>query len=671
MAAESNVQTPEGVRTYRGRTLEEILPQIREELGADAIILREREGLVGGVGGFFAQRFIEVEARRGDGDELTDRAPSGSTIDIYDEDDELDLEAPAAAQAGERRLLPAGEPGTGEDASEISARRQTPTGRSEPRPFIPPELQRERIIPRDPQGEPAAPTRRFETDVFLERLREASQILPDEDEQVDEPAAETPGIPASETAAPADPAVTDPAVTEPADEPAQVEPEATGPGQADPDTATPPTRPRPARRTPPERKPRGPQQRRPRPAPRGKQPAQPSQPAAPAEDQPPRTVVDPWTVAMAALVAEPEEPGAPPPPARPRPPAPTQTPNRYADVRQRPPSLRSGLPTDSPAAFAPGAAFPAAPALASDAAPGLAAPIPSATPVAPLEIRTRREGGLRGVIARLLGGRFASTTLPRPAAAHPIDAAAATAIAAELSARGAGQTWTAQLIGTAAAHGTPLSGSLVTAAQAELARRIVPAPPLPATGAAVAFIGAGGTGKTRCTAALASAYSRASTLGVVVIAVDNPGGARELTRLLEGDGVPVLSLDPARAAQAVAAYRPGGFVIIDTPTATPTDPAALEALGASLAPLELDAAFVTLPATLGPQAARRALAGFGRLNPSAVAITHADETDQLAVVVEIAIANRIPLAYLHGGTDHRSAISAVEAGALARQLLAS
>ena len=48
MATESNLQqSSSGVRTYRGRTLEEILPQIRAELGADAIILREREGLVG------------------------------------------------------------------------------------------------------------------------------------------------------------------------------------------------------------------------------------------------------------------------------------------------------------------------------------------------------------------------------------------------------------------------------------------------------------------------------------------------------------------------------------------------------------------------------------------------------------------------------------------------
>src|SRR5262249_37820468 len=49
--------------TYRGESLEELLPQIREELGPDAIIVRQREGIVGGVGGFFGQKGIGVEAR--------------------------------------------------------------------------------------------------------------------------------------------------------------------------------------------------------------------------------------------------------------------------------------------------------------------------------------------------------------------------------------------------------------------------------------------------------------------------------------------------------------------------------------------------------------------------------------------------------------------------------
>ena len=50
-------------KTFRGRTLEELLPQIRAELGPDAIVLRRREGLAGGVGGFFQRSYVEVEAR--------------------------------------------------------------------------------------------------------------------------------------------------------------------------------------------------------------------------------------------------------------------------------------------------------------------------------------------------------------------------------------------------------------------------------------------------------------------------------------------------------------------------------------------------------------------------------------------------------------------------------
>jgi flagellar biosynthesis GTPase FlhF len=639
MATESNVRSAHGVRTYRGRTLEEILPQIREELGPDAIILREREGLVGGVGGFFAQRFIEVEARRGD----------GQSIDIYDDAPDSDLgNVPPAAEAVTERQQPllseAGEPRTEippapEEPVDFTARRQTPVQPpiepSEPRPFDPPVVQRERIVPKlPPQPEPAPPTRRFETDVFLERLRAASAILPDEDEDEDLAEPDAGAAPAASMIAPS-------LQPEPVDEPAEPEPSEPPPAQAKP--------PRPERRPPPERKPRSPQRERPRPAPRPK--------AAP----------------KPALQAPPEpEPEAPPepaaPPTAPRQPAPAQAalppapPNPYETVRQRPTSLQAGLPTARPSAAVPAPIAPApAPAGVYTTFPG---------PPRSLELHGgHAQSGIRGALARLLGARFGRSSTPRPSAPRPIDPVAATEIATELGTPGASQTWTSQLISTAAAHGSPLAGSLRAAAEAEVARRIVSAPALPVTGAAVAFIGAGGTGKTRCTAALASAYSRASTLGVTVIALDNPDGAHELNRLLSGDGVPVLSLSGERARRAIEAARQGGFVIVDTPTATPTDPAQVDALAARLAPLELDATYVTLPATLGPQAARRALGSFGRLHPSAVAITHVDETDQLAVVVEIAIAHRIPLAYLHAGADHQSALTAVDATALAQQLL--
>ena len=70
--------TPEAttdVATFRGRSLEELLPQIREQVGPDAIVLRQRDGLVGGIGGFFQQRFVEVDAIAG-----------RARIDTYDEE---------------------------------------------------------------------------------------------------------------------------------------------------------------------------------------------------------------------------------------------------------------------------------------------------------------------------------------------------------------------------------------------------------------------------------------------------------------------------------------------------------------------------------------------------------------------------------------------------------
>jgi flagellar biosynthesis GTPase FlhF len=62
MASEDQQQT----FTYRGRSLEELVPRIRQELGDDAVIVSRRETTSGGVGGFFAKREIEVEVRPGE-----------------------------------------------------------------------------------------------------------------------------------------------------------------------------------------------------------------------------------------------------------------------------------------------------------------------------------------------------------------------------------------------------------------------------------------------------------------------------------------------------------------------------------------------------------------------------------------------------------------------------
>jgi flagellar biosynthesis GTPase FlhF len=664
VATESNLQqSSSGVRTYRGRTLEEILPQIRAELGAGAIILREREGLVGGVGGFFAQRFIEVDARRGE----------GQSIDVYDDEPEFDLRSAKMAKAPEpviaepKALLAPDPTDLGKTKPPLPPE---PADRAQPRLFVPPAVDVERATPeRAPTG------RRFETGVFMERLREASVELPQDTRPADDFEA---------------------AEAEPAEEPKpERKPRSTRARQ-------------PARTKAPSRSPQGPRG----PSKSGSWAAEmaglphahSAEQAAPAED----AIAVAASAALAASAAaatraesssppsvrptarpvSPRAPRKPPrgvakPPARrpaksarpnreaaaeaapavartPIPPVQETAPSLYDVLPQRPQSLRE-KPTPEPPVGEPGATV---------AVQANGAFAPAVVPKHAPKTRTHADEGLRETLTRLLGGRRRST-IAKPAPAKPIDVVAATEVAQNLSTRGASQAWTSQLITAAGAHGSPLARSLREAAEAEVARRIMPAPALPVTGAAVAFIGAGGSGKTRCTAALASAYRRSSTLSVSVIALDNPEGARELRRLLSDDDVPVMSLSGAMAKRAVDEGRDGGLVIVDTSAVTPTDPSAVEALGLRLEPLELDATYVALPATLGPQAARRALASFGTLKPAAVAITHADETDQLAVAIEIAVSHRIPLAYFHSGTDHRSALSAVDPPALAQQLLPS
>src|SRR4051795_5392708 len=51
------------LKTYRGRSLEEVLPQIKAEFGPDALVVAQREAHEGGVGGFFAKRMVEVDVQ--------------------------------------------------------------------------------------------------------------------------------------------------------------------------------------------------------------------------------------------------------------------------------------------------------------------------------------------------------------------------------------------------------------------------------------------------------------------------------------------------------------------------------------------------------------------------------------------------------------------------------
>jgi flagellar biosynthesis GTPase FlhF len=72
----SDVLVTTETKTYRGESIEDLLPRIRAELGPEAVIVSRREGLIGGVAGFFQKKCVEVDAR-----------PGGARIDVYDDGD--------------------------------------------------------------------------------------------------------------------------------------------------------------------------------------------------------------------------------------------------------------------------------------------------------------------------------------------------------------------------------------------------------------------------------------------------------------------------------------------------------------------------------------------------------------------------------------------------------
>ena len=511
-----------GVRTYRGRKLEDLIPQIRAELGPDAIILRQREGLMGGVGGFFAQKCVEVDAQA---------APHTPQIDIYDED----------------------EPVNGWDEGLED--------------FVNPSA-----IPALPAPAPAQP-----------------ELIAPQPEPI---------------AAQPDPVVE--------------QPETPAPVAADPAPA---------------------------PTARWAQEAE-AFAAAPAPEAPAAPAPAPQELSAESFVTRLEQAAA------------------HVDIDELVKLVTSGrvLGNEAPAAPAPEPIVETPPAPAPE-------PVAESAIVPDPIVETPAPAPAPAVEA----------PAPVPPAASPwvskqagdLDSAEATAVTAELTAQGISESWAQQLIVAAAAHRSPLfNGTLRDAVRATLAA-IIPAPaPLPPTGAAVGFVGAGGSGKTRCAAALASAYAKRSTLASSVVSMGSDDWGGDLKELLKGQNVWVMgAANGPEAAPAVEHGRDGGLVVVDTAGATPRDPASVDQLAAELRSLNLDAVYIAVPATFSVHAARKLLDGFAALGADGIAVTHADEADQLGIAAELSHISGMPVAYIHDGLELDSALSAADPSALAARLL--
>ncbi len=569
-----------GVRIYRGRNLIDLIPRIRADLGPDAVIVRERQGVVGGINGFFAKRFVEVEAQ------------AAPRVDVYDDEDDLSFADDLAdAEVGTEAIIAA------EEQRLALAERAVGTGATAlTETPVEPEAVMEYLAAVEPQGP-------VEAQVAVEPQVPAAPQAPTEDQ-------------------------------------AGVEPEALG--KPPEDVSRSGISPPPAAATP-------------QPA-AGPEPAIASQPAAGARAPVASHLAaapQPSVVPQAPAAAQPAP--APQPPLVPRPAAARRAPFEPPAAYDPQPEVEGGYLTEPEFEIESGAPTGVADPLGRNL-PARLEPLPPP--------RTKKKS--------MRGGRAASIARQRTLRDGDVGREAWIGVARELSGRGMTEVEAERLSMEAAAHGIPLAraSALRDSVREMLARQLMRSPTLPAGGAAVAFVGAGGAGKTRCAAALASAYRRASTLSVMALTLGDADDRRTIETLLETEGVPVKAATEVRSLpRLVSDVRAGGVVVVDTPAIAPGDRAAVLSLAEALEPLKLEGVFVAVPATIGPQAARQLLAGLQPLRPTGIAVTHLDETDQLGIAVELACATGTPIAYVHEGLDIRRALSAPDPVQLATRLL--
>ncbi|HEY5430170.1 MAG TPA: hypothetical protein VIK04_13725 [Solirubrobacteraceae bacterium] len=732
---------PDGVRTYRGRTIEELIPRIRAELGPDAIILREREGLTGGIGGFFAQRCVEIDAQA---------APRVSIyaddLDEEEYDDYEDYEdGPDAEQLADTPIAVEPEP---EPEPEPIAVEPEPAAALPPAPFLDEAsfaarleeatFSTEQILAAEPEPEPepepAAPV--------------APSYIPFDELEEPEPAAAAEPEPAAqpEPEPVVEPEIVAQSEPEPAAEPeptAESEPTAEPEPSTEPEAAEqatvafePPTDESPAREplTPAPWLAIAEQDAASAPAPASAEPVPPSRTGAPMPQFNRPAAIRPAPALQPAAPQPPAPQLTAPPLVAPDPPAPEAS----ASEPPAPP-----LVAPEPPAPEASASEPAAPEAATSAAPTpVAVPVPVPVPIPPpvpapvpsahyLARGVRRRAGILPAAERMLRAALDATVAanerheleyqalvaarlanpaafqsgppaypqsppgyPQSLAAHqpatPAEPDPAAAIEADEQARarhrehrrdaelerrlvacGLSASRAAALVSATISQRGPFStsGELADDVRATIAAALPRPRGLPLEHGAVAIVGAGGSGKTRCVAALAAAHARAGTV-VSVARLGAPGREDELGELLHGEAVNVIPAMRTKAtARAVTSARERGLVIIDTAAVTPGDDSTIDVIAEALHSFGLDGTYLAVPATLSSPAGAKLIDGFSAFDLTGLVATHVDETDQLGVIVELSMLTGIPLSYTHTGLDLEHAVAPADSEQIAAQLM--
>ena len=222
------------------------------------------------------------------------------------------------------------------------------------------------------------------------------------------------------------------------------------------------------------------------------------------------------------------------------------------------------------------------------------------------------------------------------------------------------------IVAEAVAHGLPFAQprGIKKLIRTALARRMPVMADLGGEARTIAFVGAGGSGKTSATERLAAAYA-AVDADVVVVALRASDGGVGLSSRLEPLGVSVIAAVDAEQAARRLARREATLTIVDAPAAGPADKAAVAQVAADLRTLGVNEIHLTLPATLSAAAADELASALAPLGITHIALTHADQTTRPGAPVEQAVSGRRALSYVCS----RDNIEPVDPDALAKQLL--
>jgi flagellar biosynthesis GTPase FlhF len=263
---------------------------------------------------------------------------------------------------------------------------------------------------------------------------------------------------------------------------------------------------------------------------------------------------------------------------------------------------------------------------------------------------------------------------PQPTT-HPVAAPrwerARAGIQRSMTGLGVSEEFTRELIDSAAAHAIPFAPriGLARAVHGALVARIPVNPLLPAQRATVAVVGPGGSGKTSCCAAVLGAYRRAGTLPASCASILLEPELQQPAMLLSPHIMEPTRLGAPHAREALAQARGEGLLLLDLPALSPADRGAIRMMASLLEELRPDRVVVALPATLGATAAAQLLEALSPLRAGALAITHADETDQLGVAVEAACKFGLAPEYLLDRGRVRGGLTRIDPTHLADRLL--